>query len=227
MRAESPPSAVRRTPDIKICGLTRAEDVALAESLGATFVGGIRAGGPRLLSAEQWRNVLGPARPGVGRVAVVGEMSAADVIAESRSLDADIVQWHGDPDADDAAVVAASGLRLWPVLRVEGVELPEAAWQLGRHGEALVLDAKVTGQLGGTGIALDWASLAQDVARWRADFPHVRLVLAGGLTEHNVARAIALLSPDVVDVSSGVELAPGIKSPERMRAFVDAVRGQG
>lgn len=218
---------MRGTPDIKFCGLTRPSDVALAESLGASFLGGIRAGGPRLLSIERWREVLGPARAGVTRVAVVGELTPAEVIAEARVLGADIVQWHGDPHADDAAAVAASGMRLWPVLRVLGTTLPDAAWQLGRHAEALVLDAKVTGQLGGTGVALDWESLAQDVARWRADLPQVRLVLAGGLTEHNVAHAIALLSPDVVDVSSGVELAPGIKSPERMRAFVDAVRGQG
>ena len=160
-------------------------------------------------------------------MAVLGAMSHADLIAETRALGADIVQWHGDPEGDQVEAVAASGLRIWAVLRVDGARLPETAWQLACHAEALVLDAKVSGQLGGTGVALDWSSLAEDVARWRADHPTVRLVLAGGLTEHNVARAIALLSPDVVDVSSGVELAPGIKSPERMRAFVDAVRGHG
>ncbi len=227
MRAEPRPDALHSVPEIKFCGLMRASDVALAESLGASFVGGILARGPRLLCASEWRDVLGLPRAGIARVAVLGEMTAADVVAGSRALGADIAQWHGDPDPDEVAAVASSGLRIWPVLRVDGPRLPEIAWPLGRHAEALVLDAKVTGQLGGTGVALDWASLADDVARWRADCPTVRLVLAGGLTEHNVARAITLLSPDVVDVSSGVELAPGIKSPERMRAFVDAVRGQG
>jgi phosphoribosylanthranilate isomerase len=94
------------------------------------------------------------------------------------------------------------------------------------HADALVLDAKVPGQLGGTGVALDWAALANDVSAWRAAHPGVRLVLAGGLTPENVQRAIGLLGPDVVDVSSGVESAPGIKDPERLQAFVDAVRGR-
>jgi phosphoribosylanthranilate isomerase len=214
-----------RIPDIKFCGLTRAEDAALAEQLGAAFLGAIRAGGPRLLTPEQWQQVLGAPRPGVARVAVLGAMSASQVVQETRLLGADIAQWHGDPDAGAVAGVAREGVRVWPVLRIASGGLPREAWTLSEHAEALVIDAKVPGQLGGTGVALDWDALAADVQRWRADVPHVRLVLAGGLTPANVAHAMSLLNPDVVDVSSGVELAPGIKDPERMRAFVHAVRG--
>ncbi len=213
-------------PAIKFCGLTRPEDVAFAEQLGARFLGGIRAGGPRLLSSTAWRETLGPPRADVWRVAVFGALSPAELVDEMHALGADIAQWHGDPTAESAAAVAAAGVRLWSVVRVDGARLRSEAWALGESAEALVLDAKVAGQLGGTGVTLDWAALAGDVARWRADHPHTRLVLAGGLRPDNVAEATALLSPDVVDVSSGVELAPGIKDSERMRAFVNAVRGR-
>jgi phosphoribosylanthranilate isomerase len=140
-------------------------------------------------------------------------------------LGADVAQWHGDPSAGDVARVAEAGVRVWPVLRVAGDRLPPEAWALGDGAEALVLDARVPGQLGGTGVALDWAGLAADVAAWRRDRPGVRLVLAGGLRPENVRTAIALLGPEIVDVSSGIEAAPGIKDPERMQAFVHAVRG--
>ncbi len=203
----------------------RAADAALAVSLGATYLGGIRAGGPRLLDAPAWRTLLGSPRVGVERVAVLGHLTIADVMREQAELGADVVQWHGDPQADQLAEVVAAGVRCWPVLRVAGAPLPRLAWELAAHAEALVLDAKVPGQLGGTGVALDWAALARDVADWRRDFPSVRLVLAGGLHAGNVGAAIDLLRPDVVDVSSGVESAPGIKDPERLQAFVHAVRG--
>jgi phosphoribosylanthranilate isomerase len=218
--------APSNTPAIKFCGLTRREDAALAEQLGARYLGGIRAGGPRLLTPDAWREVLGEPRDSVERVAVLGTMPVHALIDQSRALGADIAQWHGDPDAASVAEAARAGIRVWPVLRIASGGLPREAWSLAEHAEALVLDAKVPGQLGGTGVALDWVALASDVARWRRDCPHARLVLAGGLHPGNVAEAIALLNPDVVDVSSGVELAPGIKDPERMRAFVHAVRGQ-
>ncbi len=212
-------------PRIKFCGLTRPEDVRLAEELGASYLGGIRAGGPRLLSPDEWRRVLGEPREGIERVAVLGAMTPTEVIAEAQNLSADVVQWHGDPSAAGVKTVLDANVRVWPVLRVEGTRLPSEAWALSQGVEALVLDAKVAGHLGGTGVALDWAALATDIATWRTDRPGVQLVLAGGLTADNVAEAIKLLAPDVVDVSSGVERAPGIKDPERMRAFAHAVRG--
>lgn len=212
-------------PAIKICGLMRAADVALAVSRGAAYLGGIRAGGPRLLDTAAWRALFDAPHGEAECVAVLGHLTVAAVIRETAELGADIVQWHGDPRADEMVEVAAAGVRCWPVLRVAGAQLPRLAWELAPHAEALVLDAKVPGQLGGTGVALDWAALARDVAAWRRDFPWVRLVLAGGLHAGNVRAAIDLLRPDVVDVSSGVESAPGIKDPERLQAFVHAVRG--
>jgi phosphoribosylanthranilate isomerase len=97
-------------PAIKICGLTQAHDVALAESLGATYLGGILAGGPRLLSDVRWTEVLGPARPGVRRVGVFGELSREELVTRARRMGCDIAQWHGDPTAEEVRSVAAAGI---------------------------------------------------------------------------------------------------------------------
>lgn len=156
---------------------------------------------------------------------MLGHLTVPELVREMGQLGADIAQWHGDPSARDAAEVKAAGIRCWPVLRIAGTHLPASAWELAEHAEALVLDAKVPGQLGGTGVPLDWMALAKDVEQWRRAHPAVRFVLAGGLRADNVRTAIDLLRPDVVDVSSGVESAPGIKDPERLQAFVHAVRG--
>jgi phosphoribosylanthranilate isomerase len=222
----SPVAGASARPAIKFCGLTRAQDVALATTIGAAFLGGIRAGGPRHLEREAWRALLAAVPGGPQRVAVVGPLEVPALLAEAQALGADVIQWHGDPTEAQARAVVAAGLRLWPVLRVSGTRLPASAWPLAEVADTLVLDAKVTGALGGTGVTLDWQALSADVGRWREAFPTHQLVLAGGLHAGNVRQAVALLTPDVVDVSSGVELAPGIKDPERMRAFVDAVRGR-
>jgi phosphoribosylanthranilate isomerase len=112
---------------------------------------------------------------------------------------------------------------VWPVVRIAGTTLPADATALATAAGALVLDAKVIGQLGGTGVTLDWKGLAVAVAALRRDVPQVQLILAGGLRPANVADAIALLHPDVVDVSSGVESSVGVKDPEAMVQFVQAV----
>jgi phosphoribosylanthranilate isomerase len=82
----------------------------------------------------------------------------------------------------------------------------------------------VAGQLGGTGVALDWLGLRDAVWALRAAVPDLQLIVAGGLRPATVGDAVRLLSPECVDVSSGVEQAPGVKDPVRVRAFVDAVR---
>jgi len=209
---------------VKICGLTRPADAAHAEQSGARFLGAILAGGPRLLSTDQAREVLGPPRHGVRRVAVFGDQSAEAVIRIARELALDVIQLHGHRTAEEAAHIGAvSGCMVWPVLRIAGTELPPEAEVLAAVQRTLVLDAHVVGQLGGTGVALDWKGLAESVRRLRARVPGLMLVLAGGLRAENVGEAMRLLSPAVVDVSSGVENAPGVKDPVRVQQFVQAV----
>lgn len=212
-------------PLVKICGLTRPDDAAHAERSGAAYLGAILAGGPRLLSPAQARQVLGPRRRGVQRVAVFGDQPAAEVIVTARALDLDVVQLHGTRTAAEAAHIGtASGCVVWPVVRVAGTTLPVEAAALGAVHRTLVLDAHVVGQLGGTGVALDWAGLAASVRDLRTAVPDLTVILAGGLRPENVGEAMTLLSPAVLDVSSGVESAPGVKDPAQVQLFVQAAR---
>ena len=207
--------------EVKFCGLTRAEDALEAARLGATHVGVIFAGGPRLLTADRAAAVLADVPSGVRRVGVFGAAEPRTIARTGGAASLDVAQLHGDPDA--AAVDAVRrefGGAVWAVVRVAAA-LPDGAADLFSAADAVVLDARVEGRLGGTGVRLDWAALAMPLERARGRGA-ARLVLAGGLTPENVGEAIARLAPDIVDVSSGVESSPGIKDHARMRAFAAA-----
>ena len=210
--------------DIKFCGLTRAADAQHAAALGARYLGVIFAGGPRLLTPERARDVLAGASrtPGITSVGVFGVATPDDIAEKARAAGVGVVQLHGDPDPATVADVRTKfGGKVWAVLRVEKTSLPASAGALFATADGVVLDAKVEGRLGGTGVRLDWDALAPSLRAMRGQ---AKLILAGGLNAANVAEAIRVLEPDVVDVSSGVESAPGIKDHDRMRAFADAVR---
>lgn len=209
------------TVDIKFCGLTRREDANQAVALGAAYVGVIFAGGPRNLTAEQAAEVLRDVPRSVTRVGVFGDQGDAEIELIAQEAELQVLQLHGKWDADRAQGLAeVLGADIWPVVRVEGSNLPDWTSEAFQIGNGVVLDAFVPGALGGTGVALPWSELSLRLSAVRTDTP---LVLAGGLRPENVAEAIAALAPDVVDVSSGVESSPGIKDHDRMRAFRDAV----
>ena len=211
--------------EVKFCGLTRGADARLGASLGAAFLGVIFAGGPRQRTAAEARGLFAAASVGgpSRRVGVFGDQAAGEIVALAQDAALDVVQLHGasHPAAVEEIRRHFAG-EVWRVVRVRGgtsaAELTGAA--VGVDG--IVVDAWVDDVLGGTGVAVDWEALARalDGARRPA-----RLVLAGGLRPGNVARAIAVVAPDVVDVSSGVEAAPGIKDETLMRAFALAARG--
>ena len=213
-----------RIVQAKICGLTRSTDAQLAAASGADFLGVIFAGGVRMQTIESARSIFqdtGAAR----RVGVFGEQSLAEIEDAARRLELDVVQLHL---ASSVAAIEAIRDRLnvvvWPVLRIEGTRLPADAFRLAESAGWLLLDSKVSGHLGGTGVALDWAALAGDIRELRERVQGLRIVLAGGLRAGNVRHAIDLLDPDVVDVSSGVEQSPGIKDPEMVRAFIASAK---
>ena len=208
--------------EIKFCGLTRREDAEYAAALGASYVGVIFAGGPRNLTLEQASDVLAAVPRDVRRVGVFADQTPDDIARSAYALRLDVVQLHGGARAPRIEAVRASfDGKIWPVYRVAEPPLPADVATLAGLGDGLVLDSYVRGTLGGTGATMAWSALSEDVDRLRRD---MRLfVLAGGLRPDNVAQAIAALTPNVVDVSSGVERAPGIKDHDRMRAFRDAV----
>jgi phosphoribosylanthranilate isomerase len=208
-------------PEIKFCGLTRPADAAFAASVGASFVGAVFAGGPRRISAAHAAEVLAAAGSGPRRVGVFASIRDAELEATVRRAGLNVIQLHDDPSvADVASVRERTGCAVWAVVRVAGAPLAEHARELFAVADAVLLDARRETALGGTGAAWSWKTLAGDV---RAARGAGRFVLAGGLTPENVRHAIDILDPDIVDVSSGVESAPGVKDHARMRAFAEAV----
>lgn len=210
-------------PDIKFCGMTREEDVDAAVALGARYIGVVLAGGPRSVSVKRARELLRRVPAEVGRVGVFGRTADRTTPGDlAGEIGLDVVQLHDDPDSRVVAN-ARDTFRgaVWAALRVRGDHLPALAEDLFQVADAVVLDAYSTTSLGGTGVALPWTDLADAVTAARK---RGRLVLAGGLRPDTVAIAVRALRPDVVDVSSGVESAPGVKDHAKLRAFRDAVR---
>jgi phosphoribosylanthranilate isomerase len=211
--------------EIKFCGMTRGEDIAHAAGLGAAYVGSIFAGGPRHQTVDGAQRVFAAAVPPPHRVAVVAEQTPIEIAGMVNALRLHAVQLHANPSVTRIDEVrSATAAKLWAVLQITGDELPAGAADVARAADAIVLDARVPGGLGGSGVTLPWSRLARSLANIRGQ---CRIILAGGLRPENVATAIAAIEPDVVDVSSGVESAPGVKDHSRMRAFVEAVAGVG
>ncbi|MEP7115885.1 MAG: phosphoribosylanthranilate isomerase, partial [Ilumatobacteraceae bacterium] len=205
---------------VKICGITSVEDAQAAAAAGADAIGFVLwPRSVRAIDLATARAIADALPPFVHRVGVFVDPTRDDVERAIAEVGLDVVQLHGDeppefcralPRRVVKAVRVGNGFRAEDALRYEGA------------ASGILLDTRADEQdalPGGTGRAFDW-TLARAV---RAGARNV--VLAGGLTPDNVARAVAAVAPDAVDVSSGVESAPGRKDPERMRAFVRAVRG--
>lgn len=203
--------------------MTRPEDAALAAEIGATYIGVVFADGPRRVSPAQGRKILDAAGAKVKRVGVFGTNEPDEIERASEEAHLDVVQLHADPTSSDVETVRGKFRgEVWAAIRIAGAHIPAYAELLFDKADAIVLDARTGPRLGGTGHALPWNELAVDLALDRGG---CAVVLAGGLTPYNVVSAIRTLAPDVVDVSSGVESAPGIKDPWLMREFYAAASG--
>ena len=209
--------------DVKICGLTRSVDAEFADSAGASYLGVIFAGGPRERSPQDARAVLSGRR--ARKVGVFAAQAGAEISDIASIVGLDVVQLHGASDVERIAEVrAATGLEVWAVIRTATGILPDDVDDLADAADAILIDAAVPGQLGGNGVAVPWLQLGESLDGMSRGH---RIVLAGGLTPENVAEAIDYVSPMVVDVSSGVESAPGIKDHKLVRAFIAAARENG
>lgn len=211
--------------EVKFCGMTREEDVREAARLGAAYVGAIMTESARRVAPERARELFARFEgTTVKRVGVFGDEPVAEVIHACRTAGVDVVQWHGAAalESEFERLKRELGVELWRVVRVgpSGLKRHRSAYD-GTDG--ILLDTFVKGALGGTGNSFDWQSVANDVKRRRVGH---RLIVAGGLRPDTVRKAIDQLSPDVVDVSSGVESAPGVKDHQRMADFMAAVRAQ-
>lgn len=209
---------------IKFCGMTRPQDAELAEQLRANFVGVILTTSPRKVSADQALRVF-DAAPSLRHVGVVGAGGKVSTIGRTaRNLELDVVQLHGafTPDEMSRLRDEFDG-EIWAVAPVEDASgVIGQEWRaLSDTADALLLDTSVKGRSGGTGVPFHWSSAREQVHTISREIP---VILAGGLNPQNVAEAITTLKPAVVDVSSGVEASAGVKDPELMQAFANAVR---
>jgi phosphoribosylanthranilate isomerase len=199
---------------IKICGLTRLEDARRAAHLGAAALGfNFYPLSPRYIEPAAARAIIRRLPPFVTAVGVfANETDAGQVISQAREASATTVQVHGPrfPALDE--LLAAFTLVV-AVAVGEGFK-PEELSKI--KASAYLLDAFDPDRLGGTGKMIDW-SVAREAKQYGP------IILAGGLTPENVARAVREVRPFAVDVASGVESAPGIKDPAKLRAFFAAV----
>ena len=209
---------------IKFCGMTRSTDAAKASELGASHVGVIFAESGRRVTTEQAREVLDSAE-GLKRVGVFGPARGAipAMIRTSRIADLDVIQLHGSFSPDDITHLRSDfDGEVWAVVPVDSVTgaLPESWEEIADVADAFLVDSRVGLATGGTGRPFPWEAAAASIHRAAGMLP---VILAGGLNPSNVAQAIKILRPSIVDVSSGVESSPGIKDPALMQAFAEAV----
>jgi phosphoribosylanthranilate isomerase len=199
---------------IKFCGMTGAEDLALAAALGVDAVGLILVEhSPRHLSLARARALRAELPPLVSAVALTMDAAPALLTAIVQTLRPQLLQFHGEEvDAD----CARHGLPFLKALPMAGQDDPLAAMARFPHASGFVLDAHASGEAGGSGHSFDWSRAPRQAPRpW---------LLAGGLHPDNVFDAIIATRPYGVDVASGIEAAPGRKCPARMARFVAEVR---
>lgn len=198
---------------IKICGITSPDDARLAAEAGADAVGLVfHPDSPRAVGVEQAAAICAELPAFVTAVGLFVDPEAERVSGVLEGCPLDILQFHG---GESPEFCAAFGRRFLKAVRMgAGSDPREAAARYGSR--RLLLDAHVPGQAGGTGNTFQWSLIPADLAPW--------VTLAGGLSPANVGEAVCGVRPFAVDVSSGVEERPGVKSAERLMAFVQGVR---
>ncbi len=211
---------------IKICGITNPEDAVAASHAGADALGfNFYPGSKRYLTLQNAVDVVRVVPTRVARVGVFVDARAEQIVAAVERLALDWVQLHGNEPPEFVSCIPAEVL-LMRACRMGPQGLPDVEEDLrrcraaGRVPDAVLIDAQVAGEYGGTGMQADWEALVD----WRSKLESVPLVLAGGLKPENVAVAIGLVAPAAVDTASGVESAPGRKDPQCMQQFVAAAR---
>jgi len=209
---------------IKICGVTNPQDAQAAIEAGAEAIGlNFYANSPRCVSVERAQAIVNSIRGQCEVVGVFVNSSDEEINQVGSCLQLDWVQLHGDESADLLPNIDP-GFRLIRVRRLSESGLSELKTDLeacaaaGRPPEAVLVDAAIPGQYGGTGTQLDWTGLEG----YSTILGTMNLVLAGGLTADNVHKAIRQVQPYAVDVASGVEESPGVKDHQKMQAFIAA-----
>jgi len=199
---------------IKICGITRAEDMLAVAGSGADAVGLVfYERSPRFVSIEQAQRLVDVLPPFVTSVGLFVGADAALVNEVLSRVPLDLLQFHGDETPDYCSQFSRPYIK---AIRVKaGKDLLQCASDF-RHAKALLLDAHVEGVPGGTGNSFDWNLIPNELP--------LPVILSGGLDTGNIAAAIERVRPYAVDVSSGVESSKGIKDTAKIAAFINEVK---
>ncbi len=198
---------------IKMCGMTRNEDVVSASQLGADAIGFVfYPPSPRAVDIHQASALVEHCLPLVSKVALFVNPDVQYVNDVIQAIGADILQFHGDEDEGFCRQFKKPYIK---ALRVSSAEDINEKVSKYPSANIILLDAYVKGIPGGTGQTFDWSLIPAGISH--------KLMLAGGLSAVNVKQAIIGSIPYAVDVSGGIEESPGVKSISKMSAFVTAV----
>lgn len=209
---------------IKICGLTREEDVHAAVAAGADAIGFVfYPKSPRYVTPQRAAELIRIVPPFITTVGLFVNAAPDEVARTVRVAPLSLIQLHGDETvAEAAAIAAAAGRQFMKVFRVKPDTAPDELLEYEQANRAasplftsLLLDTYVDAY-GGAGKGFDWSLIPKDLAP--------RVVLSGGLSVHNATDAVAGVRPYAVDISSGVEASKGIKDARKIADFVAAVR---
>lgn len=218
---------------IKICGITSLEDAQLAVLAGADAIGFVFAASPRRITPRAVREITKELPSSIEKIGVFVDAPTDEIIAACETARLTGVQLHGESSADQAAnlrvqlketrlrvveVVHYAGDSTVFALRLRALSSQPAA---DPDRSAVLVDAQMAGKLGGTGVPFDWRAAQDSFLQHSAP---LRLIVAGGLHPKNVRHAIQMLRPWGVDVSSGVEAAPGRKDHALVTEFIRAAR---
>jgi len=208
---------------VKICGITRKEDLDAAAAAGADAIGFVvgAAASPRNLSLEKAEKLFRQVPPFVKSVLVTIPTSPDELSEACKKLNPDAVQIHGANPRN--AALFREKLSATPLIRAvnaNSADVFEAAQVASKIFDAVLLDSLAEGQYGGTGIVHDW-TLSKRIRHIIHPTP---MILAGGLNPENVAEAVRVVQPYAVDVSSGVELQSGRKDHQKIISFIKNAR---
>ena len=199
---------------VKICGITRPEDGIAAAVAGADAIGLIFYGqSPRNVSMATANRIIRELPPFITKVGLFVDAAAEQVRAVLGNVGLDMLQFHGDETAEYCGQYGKPWLKA--VRMAPGIDLPVVVGKFA-GSTGLLLDSCVPGKAGGSGQVFDWNQVSGALGK--------PVVLAGGLNPDNVAEAIHRVRPYAVDVSSGVESAPGVKDAGKIAAFIEQVR---
>ena len=199
---------------VKICGLMELEHVKVAAESGADAIGFVFAKSRRQITVDQARKLTTAVPRDVLKIGVFVNEALEEVERIAREVPLDVVQLHGDEDPNYVQRLSL------PTIKALSIRNQEDVWKASRYEvDYFLFDAPGVEFRGGSGHSFDWSLLT------KANISHDKVILAGGLTEENIIKAINIVQPFMVDVSSGVETAQR-KDAEKIRTFIRAIRDE-